>query len=185
MARQNYFKAANGSCLECVDPWSVFDPASIQAWLPSVLIAGGVFAVFMTCVCVAVFNMLSKKRRERNEARASKLEAAADARLAKMRNSKVFRGYDKMMIIYGNLALVWVWVVWGAAFFPTLVKKISNQWRALAPKFKIIVGMFQVQDGLQMSFTLTLPTQFTELLTGLNFMQFSIPMECLVAVNFQ
>ena len=50
-------------------------------------------------------------------------------------------------------------------------------------KLKILLSMFQVMDGLQTSFNLLLPISFLQLLENLNFVQFSLPMDCLVPVR--
>lgn len=51
-------------------------------------------------------------------------------------------------------------------------------------KMKILLSMFQVQDGLSASFDLLLPLSFTTLLSNLNFLMISLPLDCLFPTNF-
>ena len=50
-------------------------------------------------------------------------------------------------------------------------------------KVKIILSMFQVMDGIHMSFNLVLPLPFLQLMDNLNFIMFSLPLDCLVPVG--
>lgn len=51
-------------------------------------------------------------------------------------------------------------------------------------KVKILLSMFQVMDGLQGSFNLVMPLGFLQLLENLNFLMFSLPLDCFVPTSF-
>ena len=68
-------------------------------------------------------------------------------------------------------------------FYKTLTNGIGviNKQRH---KVKILLSMVQVMDGLHVSFNLTLPISFIELLGNINFISFSLPLDCFFPSNF-
>lgn len=70
---------------------------------------------------------------------------------------------------------------------PALLVSCSLNVTRLQPlhaQVKILLSMFQVMDGLQGSFNLMLPLSFTSLLENLNFLMFSLPLDCVFPQSF-
>ena len=64
--------------------------------------------------------------------------------------------------------------------FITIVKK----GHVVIPKAKILVSMFQVQQGLSPTFQLTLPEQFIRFMQHINVWDINLPLDCLYRVDF-
>merc|ERR1712185_405245 len=61
---------------------------------------------------------------------------------------------------------------------------LSTQAAIWIPKFKILIAMTQVQNGLVPTFQITLPEMFADLLEALSFYQFDVPLDCIFSVSF-
>lgn len=97
--------------------------------------------------------------------------------------------------VFRILRMPFVWLAIAVLFLVRIVKKILGViQRSMAKmvkfvttqkhKVKILLSMFQVMDGLQGSFNLLLPISFTSLLKNLNFLMFSLPLDCVFPTDF-
>ena len=202
-----HFKTVNETCSKCVDVADMLTRTPIKQWLPAVLMmAVLLFGVILCLTGGGTLRTLLRLLLWLPEKLARPVVKRIEARRrAVVVNNSPAKGrrrssFDMAMAGAAKSATratavgKWLYRLPGRLFRSVKAavrralrhvnpKRLAGFVKRLMPKLKILVGMYQVQDGMQVSFKIQLPASYLNILNALNFFDVNIPLDCFVTVN--
>jgi len=164
----NHFVSAdNNTCIECNGMLSMVGAGPASSWLPLVIILSFLALFILRKVWSITWKVIGPLTMRIINCLTAPIRRAASRPGPVRRILSIPRG------IY--------------AFFMTIPRKLLwllGKNKIFMPKLKIIFAMFQVQEGVIGPFRLDLPALFINMLSTLNIMEFSVPLDCVIRVTF-